>query len=74
MAAFSRKNFATVVKFFNMIYTFKFSEELRTKPNIFKNFITIAKLLFLLNANDSDRNKGNQHSKMHIGMSMHIGM
>jgi len=39
MVAFRRKsNFATVVRFFNMIYTFKFSEEKRVRSIILKNF------------------------------------
>lgn len=67
MAAFSRKSSsATPVRFLNMIYTFKFNEELKARSIIHKfrckklkarsvilnNFITITKLFFLLNADN----------------------
>jgi len=46
MVAFRRKsNFATVVRFFNMIYTFKFSEEKRVRSIIFLEFYNTQFLL-----------------------------
>ena len=50
---FNRKsNFATIVKFLNVAYTFKFSEKLRTRPIMLQNFKRWHKMLvFLLNFN-----------------------
>jgi len=44
MAVFNRKSsFATVAKFFNMIYALRVSEELKARLVILKNFTIVAK-------------------------------
>jgi len=51
IAAVSRKSsFATVVKFFNMVYTFRSIKNQKQESIVLKNFTTVAKLLSLLNA------------------------